>query len=49
MGGRGVGAGGEPKMGSSIYLNRKAANVCSLKCTDSHSSLVRLIRSLTAL
>ena len=32
-----VGAGGEPKTGSSIHLNRKAAIVCSLKCTDSHA------------
>ena len=33
--------GGEPKAGSSINLNRKTATVCSLKCTDSHSSLAR--------
>ena len=51
-GGRGVGwamgAGGEPKAGPSTHLNRKAAIVCSLKCTDSQSSLVRPTRSLTA-
>ena len=40
--------GGEPKAGSSIHLNRKAAIVCSLKCTDSHRSLVRPMRSLKA-
>ena len=28
------GWGGEPQAGSSIHLNRKAAIVCSLKCTD---------------
>ena len=50
MGGReGVGwAGGEPQAGSSIHLNRKAAIVCSLKCTDIHSSPARPVRSLTA-
>ena len=40
--------GGEPKAGSSIHLNRKAAIVCSLKCTDSHSSPARLVRLLAA-
>ena len=33
-----MGAGGEPKVGLSIYLNRKVVIVCSLKCTDNHSS-----------
>ena len=33
--------GGKPKTGSSIHLNRKAAIVCSLKCTNSHGLLVR--------
>ena len=42
-----VRAGGEPKVSSSIHLNGKATTVCSLKCTDSHSSLARLVRSLT--
>ena len=42
------GAAGEPKVGFSIYLTRKAAIVCSLKCTNIHSSLVRLIRSPAA-
>ena len=42
-----VGAGGEPLVGSSLHLNRKAAIVCSLKCTDSHSSPARPVRSLT--
>ena len=44
MGGREVGADGEPKAGSSIHLIGKAAIVCPLKCTNSHSSLVRPIR-----
>ena len=35
-------------MGFSIHLSRKAAIVCSLKCANSNSSLVRLIRSLAA-
>ena len=55
MGGReggGVGGepkvSGEPKVGSSIHLNRKVAIVCSLKCTDSHSSPARPVQSLTA-
>ena len=30
-----VGEGGEPKVGSSIHLTGKAANVCPLKCTNS--------------
>ena len=47
-GGEGVGVGGELKAGSSIHLNRKAAIVCSLKCTDSYSSPARPVRSLTA-
>ena len=47
MGG-GERAGGEPKAGSSIHLNRQAAIVCSLKYTDSHSSLARPVWSLTA-
>ena len=29
----GGGGSGEPNAGSSIHLNRKAAIVCSLKCT----------------
>ena len=45
----GVGAGGEPKAGFSIHLNRKVAIVSSLKYTDSHSSLVWLVWSLTAI
>ena len=49
MGGMGVGwvvgASGEPKMGSSIHLNGKAVIVCPFKCTNSHTSLVRLIQS----
>ena len=52
VGWRGVGwaegVGGELKAGSSINLNGKAAIVCSLKCTDSHSSPARPVRSLTA-
>ena len=44
----GGGAGEELKAGSSIHLNRKAAIVCSLKCTNIHSSLVRQIWSLAA-
>ena len=52
MGGRGmrwaVETGGEPKAGSSMHLKRKAAIVCSLKCTDSHSSPARPVPSLTA-
>ena len=45
----GLAVGGEePKAGFSMHLNRKAAIVCSLKCTDNHSSLVMLIRLLTA-
>ena len=43
-----VGTDGEPKAGSSIHLNRKTAIVYSLKCTDSHSLLVRLIWLLAA-
>ena len=43
-----VGASGELKAGSSIHLNRKGAIVCSLKYTNSYSSLVRAIRLLTA-
>ena len=43
-----VEAGGEPKVGSSMHLSRKAAIVCSLKFTNSHSSLVRPIRLLAA-
>ena len=43
-----VGAGGEPKAGFSIHLTGKAAIVCPLKCTNSHSSLVRPIRSPAA-
>ena len=42
------GAGREPKADSSIHLNRKTAIMCSMKCTDSHSSLFRPIQSLTA-
>ena len=43
-----AGVGGEPKAGSFIHLNRKAGIVCSLKCTNSHSSPVKLVPSLTA-
>ena len=43
-----VGAGGELKAGSSIHLTGKATIVCSLKCANSHSSLVRPIQSLAA-
>ena len=39
---------GVPQAGPSIHLNRKAAIVCSLKCTDSHNSPARPVRSLTA-
>ena len=37
-----VGAGGEPKAGSSIHLDRTAAIVCSLKCTDRQTYAVHL-------
>ena len=40
--------GGEPKAGSSKHLTVKAAIVCPLKYTSSHSSLVRPIRSPAA-
>ena len=43
-----VGVGGELKVGSSMHLTGKAAILCPLKCTNSHSSLVRLIRSPAA-
>ena len=45
-----MGEGGEPKAGFSIHLTGKAAIVCPLKseCTNSHSLLVRPIRSPTA-
>ena len=46
--GMGDGTGMELKAGSSIHSNRKAAIVHSLKCTNSHSLLVRLIRLLKA-
>ena len=41
-----MGVDGKPKAGSCIHLNKKAAIVCSLKSTDSHSSLVRPVRLL---
>ena len=45
-----VGAGGELNAGSFIQLTRKVAMMYNiLKCTaDSHSSLIRPIRSLVA-
>ena len=53
VGGRGMGwvveVDGEPKAGSSIYMNRKAAIVCPLKCTNSHSSPARLAQSTGAM
>ena len=33
-------------MGSSIHLNKKAAIVCSLKCTDIHSSPARPVATV---
>ena len=47
-GGWAVEVGGDPQAGFYIHLNRKAAIMCSLKCTDSHSSPARTVRSLTA-
>ena len=38
-----VGADGKPKVGSSKHLTGKIG--CPLKCTNSHSSLVRPIQS----
>ena len=35
-----VGVGGEPKVGSYIHLNRKAAIVCSLKCHSCQANVV---------
>ena len=40
-------AGGEPKASSSMHLTGKAAIVCPLNCTNSHSSLVRPGSTLT--
>ena len=43
-----MGASREPKVGSSMHLNKIAAIMCSLKCTESHGSLVWPVQSLTA-
>ena len=42
-----MGVGREPKVGSSIHLNRKAVVVCLSKSTNSNGLLVRPIRLLT--
>ena len=42
----GIGAGGEPKAGSSIHWSKKVAIVCSLKHRRRQSVCVRLRRSL---
>ena len=46
--GVGGGVGREPKACSFVHLSREVAIVCSLKCINNHSLLVRPIRLLKA-